>query len=62
MRLATMTISQIMHDMIFRDTSQSLCARAFDLRDSSTFWLVWYHVFGPKHCERSFRYHRGNKP
>jgi hypothetical protein len=51
-------LSRIIHDAIFPGPSQSLCARAHAMHRTSTFWAVWRRVFGPRHCERSFNYHR----
>lgn len=51
-------ISLIMHNAIFKDTSESLCSRAWRLRNQSRFWNAWTHVFGRIHCWRSYaRYH-----
>lgn len=47
-------VSQILHDMVFADTSESLCSRAWRLQNQSTFWWSWTYVFGRKHCYRSF--------
>ena len=54
------SLSQIVHDMIWTDTSQSLCARAYDLRDVSAFWRAWVIVFGERHCRASWLWHRRN--
>ena len=51
-------LSRMIHDAIFRDTSQSLCARAYDLHRTHAFWALWRRVFGPLHCARSYHYHQ----
>lgn len=51
-------VSRLIHDAIFKDTSQSLCARAYERRDVCTFWRVWYRLFGPTHCAKSYEHHR----
>ncbi|KKK94450.1 hypothetical protein LCGC14_2682740 [marine sediment metagenome] len=50
--------SRILHNCIFSDADQSLCARAWQYRDESRLWAAWVVVFTPSHCERSFRHHR----
>ena len=52
-------LSRILHDLIFRDTSQSLCSRAWALQHRHAFWRAWVLVFGRRHCERSHRYYHG---
>ena len=47
-------ISLIVHNAIFKDTSESFCSRAWRLREQSTFWWSWTYVFGRKHCRRSY--------
>lgn len=49
--------SRILHNCIFSDADQSLCARAWQYRRQHTFWAIWVMVFTPSHCERSFRHH-----
>ena len=49
-------ISRIIHDLLFADASQSLCARAWSKRDAR-FWRAWVAVFGKRHCEASWRWH-----
>ena len=55
-------LSRMVHDTLYRDTSQSLCARAYDLHREHIFWRIWMRVFGPLHCARSFHHHRRKKP
>lgn len=50
--------SRILHNCIFSDADQSLCARAWQYREKSRLWAAWVVVFTPSHCERSFRHHR----
>ena len=50
--------SRILHNCIFSDADQSLCARPWQYRDESRLWAAWVVVFTPSHCERSFRHHR----
>jgi|Cruoilmetagenom7_1024161.scaffolds.fasta_scaffold74109_2 hypothetical protein len=50
--------SRILHNCIFSDADQSLCARAWQYREASRLWALWVVVFTPSHCERSFRHHR----
>jgi hypothetical protein len=47
-------ISRVVHDMIFKDTSESLCSRAWRLQDQSRFWRIWTYVFGRLHCYDSY--------
>jgi hypothetical protein len=47
-------ISRIVHGLHFKDTNESLCSRAWRLRDSSLFWALWCKAFGQKHCRESF--------
>lgn len=60
-------LSRLIHDAIFPGPSQSLCARAHDLRWASVFWFLWrvtinLLVFWQlDHCARSFHYHRRRK-
>lgn len=49
--------SRIMHDVSFRDTSESLCSRAWRLQGSSRFWAGWVRVFGRDHCQKSYRHY-----
>ena len=51
-------LSRIAHDLIFRDQSQSLCARAWQYKNVSRFWAAWVCVFGNEHCEKSYRHYR----
>ncbi|MCC6303596.1 MAG: hypothetical protein IT545_00210 [Rhodobacteraceae bacterium] len=50
-------LSRLTHDLIFHDVSQSLCARAWEMRDRHRFWRGWVRFFGPRHCRDAFRYH-----
>ncbi|UOA15586.1 hypothetical protein DSM109990_02429 [Sulfitobacter dubius] len=50
--------SRILHNCIFSDADQSLCARAWQYREESRLWAIWVMVFTPSHCEHSFRHHR----
>lgn len=50
-------LSRILHDMLFRDASMSLCARAYDRHDVSRFWRAWVRVFGADHYRRSRLWH-----
>jgi len=50
--------SRILHNCIFADADQSLCARAWQYRVEHRFWAIWVLIFTPSHCERSFRHHR----
>jgi hypothetical protein len=50
--------SRILHNCIFSDADQSLCARAWQYREESVLWALWVMIFTPGHCERSFRHHR----
>jgi len=52
-----LNLSRILHDLLFRDTSQSLCSRAWDRRHKRG-WALWVWVFGARHCERSWRWYR----
>lgn len=52
-------LSRLAHDRLFRDKSQSLCARAWWLRDRHRFWRLWVKLFGPEHCRASFRHYHG---
>ena len=54
-------LSRVIHDAIWSDASQSLCARAWERREASSFWAVWVRVFGAAHCENSWRWHRLNR-
>lgn len=49
--------SRIMHDVSFRDTSESLCSRAWRLQGDSRFWRAWVRVFGRDHCQTSYRHY-----
>lgn len=50
-------ISRQIHDMIWDDVSQSLCARAWWLKDKYVFWWIWTYVFTRRHCRRAFVFH-----
>lgn len=50
-------LSRVVHDLFYRDTSQSLCSRAWEKRRTSRFWAMWVETFGPKHCESSWRWY-----
>ncbi len=54
------TISRRLHDVSFRDTSESLCSRAWRLQDRSTFWLTWTYIFGRSHCRNSWEHYHAN--
>lgn len=59
MRLAILSdLSRIAHDVLFPGPSQSLCARAWQHRQASSFWAIWVRVFTARHCEASHRYYR----
>ena len=47
-------LSHLAHDLIFTDTSESLCSRAWRLQHESRFWWIWTYVFGRKHCYYSY--------
>ena len=47
-------VSHFIHNLIFKDTSESLCSRAWRLQHRSRFWKVWTYVFGRRHCAASF--------
>ena len=47
-------LSRKVHDLIYKDTSESLCSRAWRLQDQSRFWKAWTYVFGRAHCWRSY--------
>jgi hypothetical protein len=49
--------SRIVHDVSFRDTSESLCSRAWRLQGDSRFWRAWVRVFGRDHCQTSYRHY-----
>lgn len=54
-------ISRNIHDLIYDDISQSLCARAWYIviikNEPDPFWIIWMKVFGPSHCRRAFLFH-----
>lgn len=51
-------LSRILHDLIYRDVSQSLCSRAWGHR-AHPFWAAWVWIFGAAHCEQSHQwYHK----
>lgn len=54
-------LSRIIHDRLFRDTSESLCSRAYRLRHHSRFWRAWVFVFTERHCRASYLWHWRNK-
>ena len=45
------------HNRIYTDTSESLCSRAWRLQGDSRFWRAWVRVFGPDHCQKSYRHY-----
>jgi hypothetical protein len=47
-------LSRAIHDLIYKDTSESFCSRAWRLQGKSRFWKFWTYVFGRVHCARSF--------
>jgi hypothetical protein len=49
--------SRIVHDVSFRDTSESLCSRAWRLHGDNRFWRAWVRVFGRDHCQTSYRHY-----
>lgn len=51
------TLSRRFHDLSFRDTSESLCSRAWRLQGVSPFWKLWVIMFGRSHCRRSYQYY-----
>lgn len=51
-------LSRIVHDLIFDDASQSLCARAYEKQGQSKFWRLWVRCFGETHCKRSYDHWR----
>jgi len=51
--------SRLIHDLLFPDTSESLCSRAWRLQRQSRFWLGWTYVFGRGHCQKSHRHYWG---
>lgn len=55
-----LNLSRILHDLLFEDASQSLCSRAWQQRETSTFWRAWVFVFGRRHCRRSFHFYHGD--
>ena len=55
-----MSTSRCLHDVSFRDTSESLCSRAWRLQGTSTFWLTWTYIFGRSHCQKSWEYYHAN--
>ena len=50
-------LSRITHDLIFKDTSESFCSRAWRKQDVSRFWKAWTYAFGRRHCAASFERH-----
>lgn len=36
-------------------TNESLCSRAWRLRNRYFFWRGWVKFFGPRHCRNSWR-------
>lgn len=52
--------SRKLHDLLYRDASQSLCARAWGLRHTSSFWALWVRIFGPAHCRKSWEYYHAD--
>lgn len=52
-----MTVSQLLHWIIFRDDSTSLCGRAWRYREESRFWAGWVVVFGVNHCSEAAEWH-----
>jgi len=55
-----LNLSRILHDLLFKDASQSLCSRAWQQQDQSRFWRAWVWVFGRRHCRRSYVYYHGD--
>ena len=55
-------LSRVAHDLIFDDRSQSLCARAWEKAEGSTFWRMWVCVFGRQHCRRSWEWYNERQP
>jgi hypothetical protein len=56
-------VSRTLHDLLFRDKSQSLCSRAWDKRLAGPFllWGLWVRIFGKAHCRASWLYYHGRK-
>jgi hypothetical protein len=47
-------------NMALFGTNESLCSRAWRLRNRYFFWRNWVKFFGPRHCRRSWeRYFSG---
>lgn len=59
-----MTLSQLLHLLIFRDGSTSLCGRAWARRDRQG-WAAFVRaadlLLGAGHCEASARFHAGRR-
>lgn len=55
-------VSRLTHNLLFRDSDESLCSRAWRLQDDHSFWLGWTFIFGREHCRKSFRYYWGDNP
>jgi hypothetical protein len=47
-----------LHTLAFGHPHQSLCARAWEKRDASPAARLFVRMVGPRHCERSWRWHR----
>lgn len=54
-------LSRVIHDALYDDASQSLCARAWARRDASGFWALWVRIFGERHCRESWRWWNDHK-
>lgn len=42
------------HNLLFRDSHESLCSRAWRRQDHSRFWWLWTRLFGRRHCAESW--------
>jgi hypothetical protein len=54
-------ISVFLHNRIFDDVDESLCSRAWRLRNNSMGWAAWVILFGAAHCQNSFKWHHFDK-
>lgn len=56
-------LSYYTHNLIFSDTRESWCSRAWRLHTQSRLWCVLLVVFGPQHCLSSYlHYHKPGCP
>lgn len=56
-KTSRVSLSCRLHSVVFRDTHESLCSRAYRLRHRSKFWRAWVVAFGERHCESSWRFY-----